>query len=238
MVWATSVTGASPILPTPSRSLPDEFWWYWDRPAAQLPLPGPGVGAAVVVTHVYLSGEHVVLVPRRSALRLPTSVATIPVIHVEVDPARPFAGSTVQVETLRDAVVDAARRGSPPLVQLDFEARKSQREFWRTTVRAIQAQLPAGVQLSVTALASWCYGDRWFADVRVDEVVPMYFRLGRERANYVARSATGVAEPRCALAHGVTDDEPSWPMALPGRRYVFLGRSPYRTVKPLIIQTP
>ena len=223
--WTTVALGSAPE--PPRQNHPTEFWWYWDRPASRLPAPAPGVGAAVVVTHVYLSGRRASRVPRRSALSLPQGVVTVPVVHVEVDPAVPFAGTDEQMRYLGDSVIEAARRGAPFLVQLDFEARKSQREFWRATVRSIKANLPAGVQLSVTALASWCHEDRWLADLPVDEIVPMYFRLGQARANYVARSAAGVGEPRCALAHGVADDEPPWPVKLPGRRYLFLGkRSP------------
>ena len=213
------------------KSFPDEVWWYWDRPAAQLPSPAPGVGAAVVTTHVIFSGEGFVRQPRRSALYLPGDVPTVPVIHVEVDPARPFAGNAAQRDALRDAVIDVVRRGgSTGWVQLDFEARRSQREFWRAAVHAIKAALPASVRLSVTALASWCYGDRWLGDVPADEIVPMYFRLGQTRPSYELRSAGGVTEPRCALAHGVADDEPPWPVALSGRRYVFLGRASRRLI--------
>jgi hypothetical protein len=203
---------------------PKEFWWYWDRPAEQLPLPPPGVGAAVVVTHVFLSGQGYRLQPRRSALPLPDGVATMPVIHVEVDPALPFAGNAAQSDGLRDAVLDAMRRSPTSWVQLDFEARRSQRDFWRTSVLAIKAALPSDVKLSVTALASWCYADRWLGDAPVDEIVPMYFRLIRARHEYVLRSAAGVSEPRCATAYGVADDEPAWLVPLPGRRYVFLGK--------------
>ncbi len=203
---------------------PREFWWYWDRPAAQLPPPAPGVGAAVLVTHVIFSGQGYILQPRRSALRLPQGTATMPVVHVEVDPARAFAANAAQSDALRAAVLDAVRRGSSTWVQLDFEARRSQRAFWRTAVHSIKAALPAGVRLSVTALASWCYGDRWIGDAPVDEIVPMYFRLRQTRRDYILRSAAGVSEARCASAYGVADDEPDWPVALPGRRFVFLGQ--------------
>jgi hypothetical protein len=205
-------------------SSPKEFWWYWDRPAEQLPAPAPGVGAAVLVTHVIFSGQGYAVQPRRSPLRLPYGVATMPVIHVEVDPARPFAANAAQSDALRAAVLDATRRGSSTWVQLDFEARRSQREFWRTAVHSIKAALPSGVRLSVTALASWCYGDRWIGDAPVDEIVPMYFRLKQARHDYIVRSAAGVSEPLCASAYGVADDEPAWSVALPGRRYVFLGQ--------------
>lgn len=212
-------SGAAEYLDTPK-----EFWWYWDRPAEQLPAPAPGVGAAVLVTHVIFSGQGYTLQPRRSALRLPNGIATMPLIHVEVDPARPFAANAAQNDALRAAVLDAVRRGSSTWVQLDFEARRSQREFWRTAVQSIKAALPSGMRLSVTALASWCYGDRWIGDAPVDEIVPMYFRLKQARRDYIVRSAAGVSEARCATAYGVADDEPDWAVPLPGRRYVFLGQ--------------
>lgn len=217
LIGAASASAGAP-------ELPGEFWWYWDRPAAQLPTPAPDVGAAVVVMHVYLSGARASRVPRRSALPLPPGVAVVPVVHVEVDRAVAFAGSEEQMRYLGRTVIDAARRAASGLVQLDFEARKSQREFWRATVGFIKAGLPAGTRLSVTALASWCHEDRWLSGLPVDEIVPMYFRLGRARDDYVARSAAGVGEPRCALAHGLADDEAPWPVKLPGRRYLFLGK--------------
>ncbi|CAN5327346.1 hypothetical protein BH11PSE11_BH11PSE11_29160 [soil metagenome] len=239
--WALPLPEAAPSKTSASivagdRDIPNEFWWYWDRPASQLPSPAAGVGAAVVVTHVYLSGDRALRVPRRSALPLPADVIAIPVIHVEVDPARPFAATVQQRDALRDAVIEAGLRGRPPWVQLDFEARLSQREFWRATVQEIRARLPADIGLSVTALASWCHGDRWLADIVADEVVPMYFRLGSARAAIIARSAAGVAEPRCARAHGVADDEPPWPVALPGRRYVFLGTRPRQAAAKIALE--
>jgi hypothetical protein len=222
LACAVGLFAAAPALR--AQTMPAEMWWYWDRPASQLPMPPAGVGAAVVTSHVYLSGERAVRVSRRSGLRLPPAVMAIPVIHVEVDPALPFAGNTHQRDALRDAVVAQALASRSPWIQLDFEAKQSQRAFWLAATRAIRAGLPADVRLSVTALASWCFSDRWLQQAPVDEVVPMYFRLGKSREALAARSAAGMPEPRCRDAHGVADDEPAWPAALPGRRYVFLGR--------------
>jgi hypothetical protein len=117
-------------------------------------------------------------------------------------------------------------------VQLDFEVRRSQRAFWLEVVQSVRAALPIGVRLSVTALASWCHGDRWLAQAPADEIVPMYFRLGSRRAEFERRTMAGAMDPRCAAAHGVADDEPPWPVALPGRRYVFLGRPSARRWDP------
>jgi hypothetical protein len=210
---------------------PAVWWWYWDRPAAQLPPPPPGTGAAVVARHVILSGSGWQLQTRRSPLPLPPGTPAIPVVHVEVDPAQPFVGNAGQRDALRDALLDVARRADAGWVQLDFEARPSQRAFWRAVVETTHAALPARVRLSVTALASWCHGDRWLGDAPVDEVVPMYFRLGRARATFERRSAAGTPEPLCCHAHGLADDEPPWPVALPGRRYLFLGQQHRRALR-------
>lgn len=223
IAWSVGAAEASTVEPR-------EYWWYWDRPADVLPAPAPGVGVALVVEHVLLSGDQVVVRHRRSALPLPQGVVVMPVVHVEVDPARPFAGIAAQRAALVTLFVDTAQRSPSAWVQLDFEARLSQRAFWQQAVVDIRAALPDEVRLSVTALASWCYGDRWLADVPADEIVPMYFRLGRARADLIRRSAGGPAEPRCATAHGVADDEPAWPVALPGRRFVFLGRQNRPTI--------
>lgn len=203
---------------------PAVWWWYWDRPAAQLPAPPAGVGAAVVARHVILSGAGVRVQTRRSALPLPPGTPALPVVHVEVDPAHPLAGTEGQRAALRDTLLDVARRADSGWVQLDFEARPSQRAFWRAVVEATHAALPPGVRLSVTALASWCHADRWLSGAPVDEVVPMYFRLGRAREAFERRSAAGTPEPLCRAAHGLADDEPPWPVTLPGRRYLFLGQ--------------
>jgi len=121
-----------------AEPLPAEWWWYWDRPASQLPVPRPGVGAAVLTRHVYFSGGRVITVARRSALTLPPGIVSIPLIHVEVDPAQPFAGTDEQRNGLRDVVVAEALARRSPLIQLDFEARQSQRPFWKAAVQAIR----------------------------------------------------------------------------------------------------
>jgi hypothetical protein len=65
-----------------AEPLPAEWWWYWDRPASQLPPPRPGIGAAVLtllkdlstltlnVCHTPLNPEaRIVLTVRPTALQ-------------------------------------------------------------------------------------------------------------------------------------------------------------------------
>jgi hypothetical protein len=58
-------------------------------------------------------------------------------------------------------------------------------------LRAVRATLPAGRELSMTALASWCDTERWLGTAPVDEVVPMLFRMGPVGENPKRRLAEG-----------------------------------------------
>ncbi len=72
---------------------------------------------------------------------------------------------------------DAARPGIQAL-QIDFDARESERAWYRHLLERLRAGLAAGVPLSITALASWCDGDSWMRDLPVSDGVPMLFRMG------------------------------------------------------------
>jgi len=76
--------------------------------------------------------------------------------------------------------VRAARRSTSGWVQLDLEAHPSQRAFYRRLVRDVRTALPASTRLSVTALAWWCRSSDWLDGLAADEVVPMFFRMGRD----------------------------------------------------------
>lgn len=108
---------------------------------------------------------------------------------------------------------------------IDFEARLSQRGFLAEVVRSARRSLPADVALSVTALASWCAGDAWMADLAADEIVPMAFRMARDSAGLrrVLAERGGFDRAGCHDAIGSATDEP-----LPGlksaRQYVFAPR--------------
>ena len=67
-----------------------------------------------------------------------------------------------------------------------MEARPSQRETYLRLVKQIRTTLPTDVRLSVTALAWWCRSDAWMDTLAADEVVPMYFRMGRDAADVIA----------------------------------------------------
>ena len=107
-------------------------------------------------------------------------------------------------------------------LQIDFEATASQRAFYRGLIFELRAALGARVFLSVTALASWCLQDRFMTDWPVDEIVPMFYRLGSEGPKLRDELQRGVdLAPECRRAHGLYTDEPMILPPVPRRLYLF-----------------
>jgi hypothetical protein len=84
------------------------------------------------------------------------------------------------------------------------------------------------VAVSITALASFCAGDRWLDDLPVDEAVPMIFRMGADDRTIKTLLVSGedFREPLCQRSYGISVDEPLAITFKPDRRiYVFNNRS-------------
>ena len=196
--------------------------WMWDRPQLFSSLP-EGTGIAYLHATVRLSGTQSRTIWRQWPLRIAPGVAVIPVVHVALDNLAPSPVDDAQQQAIADALGHAAAHSRSGWVQLDFEARRSQREAYIALLQRLQP-LRANVQLSATALASWCMGDPWLPAGLLDEVVPMYFRMGTESARIRQRlQATGAATvPACRDAAGLLLLGEPW-TALRGlkRRYVF-----------------
>jgi hypothetical protein len=100
----------------------------------------------------------------------------------------------------------------------------SEREFYGQLLQELRQKLPPQIPLSMTALASFCVGDRWLDDLPVDEAVPMIFRMGPDDRRIKTMLANGYdfREPPCRTSYGVAVDEPFAHSLNDGRRlYVF-----------------
>jgi hypothetical protein len=152
--------------------------WLWDE--ALLPA-WSAPEAAVLQRHILLSGDNALTRPRRRWPAMPAFTRVTPVVHVEVSTVNP----PIDIESRRPMIVramlEAAGASTSGWVQLDMEAKPSQREFYRSLVRELRDRLPADVKLSVTALAWWCRSPAWLDNLAADEVVPMFFRMGRDK---------------------------------------------------------
>ncbi|SFQ66729.1 hypothetical protein SAMN05216567_12522 [Variovorax sp. OK605] len=201
---------------------PQTLLWMWDRPQL-FSSPPAGVGIAYLHATVRLSGDQARTIWRQWPLRIAPGVTVVPVVHVTLDNLAPSPVDEAQQQAIAAALEHAAAHNRSGWVQLDFEARRSQREAYAALLERLQPLRERGVRLSATALASWCMGDPWLPAGLLDEVVPMYFRMGADAARIRQRlQATGAATvPACRDAAGLLLGEP-WPV-LGGvkRRYVF-----------------
>jgi hypothetical protein len=118
----------------------------------------------------------------------------------------------------QDEVIQTLRRVSQLSgvlgIQIDFDARESQRAWYAALLREVRADLPQSMPLAITSLVSWCDRDDWIQGLPVDDATPMMFRMG-----------TGVVAPPdflvpvCKGSVGVSTDE--LPARVPNGRRIF-----------------
>lgn len=221
---AVRATGSPAVNRSASMSsLPPVVLWAWER-AEDLRFVKPDeVAIALLSAELLLTSNDVVVKPRRQPLRVPAGADTIAVVRIDTDRKEPPKLSEAQRAKAVEAILSVANSGEWTALQIDFDATASQRAFYRALLSDLRQALPKSLPLSMTALASWCLGDRWLAGLPVDEAVPMLFRMGPERLQVVAHFAQGrdFREPACRNSVGISTDEPVVRLP-PGRRiYVF-----------------
>lgn len=201
-------------------SSPKIFFWAWDEPEDMRALAGRDAGVAYLAATMLLD-KSLRVSPRLQSLRLAPGTPLISVVRVET--RRGFRDAPQLRRALTDAILDVTSRAGTSAVQIDFDATRSEREFYAGVLRDLRTKLPLGTTLSMTALLSWCAHDDWIHALPIDEAVPMYFRLGKEAHNvYNGDSAYAIREPLCSTSAGVATDEPSRNLALANKRvYVF-----------------
>src|SRR6185295_6662730 len=121
------------------------------------------------------------------------------------------------------AISELGSRPNVAMVQVDFDATATERDFYRQLLKGLRGKLPPTTALSITALASWCKGDNWLEDLPVDEAVPMLFRMGVERKQFLSGLAAGetFSSTLCRTTAGVSIDEPPAQLPRVQRLYVF-----------------
>ena len=217
-----ALTLRSDVLPHPQSRLaplPRVTLWAWER-REDLRAIDPRRFAVAYLDQTITIGPSLTRQPRRDALVFPASAARIPVVRIEAG-RNARLDDQVRVDTLRAILLSATQSGIAAL-QIDFDATRSQRAFYRGLLFDVRRQMPAHLPLSITALASWCSHDDWLRDLPIDEAVPMMFRMEPDRR----RAPPGlddflIREPLCRDSVGVSTTEP-WPGNLEGKRiYVF-----------------
>ncbi len=204
--------------------------WAWERPEDLTFLDSHKYGVAFLAQTLTLKGDEVIFNPRHQPLQVPPETKMMAVTRIEsqkITGQRP-ALSANQRQQLVKLILRTLERGRVAAIQIDFDALVSEREFYRALLQDLRTQLPDNVPLSMTALASFCIGDRWLDELPVDEAVPMIFRMGADDRTVKNMLAGGddFREPLCQRSYGIATDEPVDLKFKSGRRvYVFNSRS-------------
>jgi hypothetical protein len=213
--------------PVSATALPPVVAWAWERPADLRTLDAR-IGVAFHAQTIGLDSHGVIRVrPRRHPLQVGAQTRLIAVTRLESATPRPAVLTPRDLDQLATRIAGTGAQPQVVAVQVDFDAVASERPLYRRLLSAVRRRLPRHVPLSMTALASWCAGDRWLRDLPVDEIVPMLFRMGPDDAPYVGiASYPDATAPECRAAIGTSLDEPI-PVRREGRRHYVFNAGPW-----------
>jgi hypothetical protein len=222
--------------PPPVRNRLDEngfprvVLWAWERPEDLKALDANRFAVAFLAQTLALKNDEVILDPRHQPLDVSPETKLIAVTRIESQKTtgQHAALSDAQRHKVAALILQTMRLRNVSAIQIDFDAASSERDFYRALLHDVRAKLPDNLALSMTALASFCVGDPWLADLPVDEAVPMIFRMGADDRSIKTRLSADeeFREPLCQKSYGIALDEPLDIKFKPGRRvYVFNPRS-------------
>ena len=204
--------------------LPQLVLWAWERPEDLRFINPENTSVAFLAGTVQLHGDTVVVRPRLQSLLVPDHAQLIAVVRIEAD--QDAALNRSQIEQTATAIAKTALLPRVMAVQVDFDASRTQRDFYRSLLIGLRRRMGSATPISITALASWCLRDDWISSLPINEAVPMLFRMGAGRNEVVGWLSSGrdFPTPVCRGSLGVSTDEP-WASLPGGRRlYVFNGR--------------
>lgn len=217
------LANTAPLNPQPLTAWPQTILWAWQRPEDLSFINPQRVGVSYLVKTIRLRGDSVVAEPNLNGLRVPAGTRLMACARIETDGVQPPSLSARQAREAASQLASLARFPHAAALQVDFDATRSQRDFYSTLLGELRRRLPRPFPLSITALASWCAGDDWIARLPVDEAVPMLFRMGPDRASILLRLEAGedFEEPLCRQSAGISSDESVPRLPRNRRLYIF-----------------
>ena len=203
--------------------------WAWERPEDLRFLDTDKFAVAFLAQTLILKDQAVYLKARRQVLKVSPKTKLIAVTRIETikNNALTPGLSKAQSDEIVRLVLNTLKLKNVSAIQIDFDAKVSERNFYRVLLNELRNQLPQHIPLSMTALASFCMGDPWIKDLPVIEAIPMSFRMGADEKQVKKFLADGndFSVSLCQKSIGIATDEPLGINFDKSRRlYVFNGR--------------
>jgi hypothetical protein len=197
--------------PDPLPGFPRLVLWAWERPEHLEFLDPHAVGVAFLARTVSWRDGQITARPRLQPLQVPPGTPLMAVVRLESHGVPLPETSAVSGEILKTAATPGVQA-----VQVDFDARLSEREWYTRLLQQLRRGLKPAMPLTMTALASWCDRDGWVDGLPVADAVPMLFRMGAGEP----RDAREFRVPACRASFGISTDE--LPAELPHGRRLFV----------------
>ena len=209
---------------------PQKILWAWERPENLEFINAKQFGVAFLAQTIELTGDEIIINPRRQPLKVSPETKIIAVTRIETSKRtenRATLSEKQQSEVVQN-ILKTLELKNVSAIQIDFDATVSERQFYRKLLNDLRQKLPTDFPISITSLASFCIDDNWIKDLPVDEIVPMIFRLGADEKtvkNYLA-NGNDFKTPICQTSYGIAVDEPvKVNFQTPRRIYFFNVRS-------------
>src|ERR1044072_617465 len=142
---------------------PNQILWAWERPEELEFLDPQQFAVAFLAQTLVLKNDDVEYKPRRQPLKVKPETRLIAVTRIESEKTNgpPTALSPTQRQNLIDLILKTTQANNVAAIQIDFDAVRSEREFYRQLLQDLRQKLPNKVPLSMKALALACCVDRW-----------------------------------------------------------------------------
>lgn len=189
---------------------PPVMVWVWERATDLSGIDPQSTGAAVLISTLTLKGRDIINRGRLQPYVIPDRAYRLAVIRIELDQSDPPVLSVVQRDALSARILLAFAKVKANGLQIDFDAKLRERDFYMGLLQVLRAKLNPAVPLSMTALSSWCLDDVWIRNLPVDEVVPMFFSMGAGTEEGKKRLLTGKISKipqRLSMGFSVADRE-------------------------------
>ena len=189
--------------------------WAWERPENLSYIVPSATGVAYLAETLTLGNGTLQRYPRRQPLYLPPHTPLIAVARIESTGPEPPAAGEVAAE-LAHVASEASGREPIHALQIDFDARAPEHNYYRALLADLRPRLPRAIALQITALVSWCEGDDWLRGLPIASAVPMFFRMGVDPHS----TREHLREPLCRSSLGIATDE--FYVTIPRVRRVFV----------------
>jgi hypothetical protein len=225
-ILASSLLSCQPTTATDSKlkDFPHTILWAWERPEDLSFLNPEQFAVAFLAQTLTLTDNEVRFSPRQQPLKVNPQTRLIAVTRIETE--KYPALSKTQIDEITHLILNTLKLKNVAALQIDFDAKVSQRGFYRELLNQLRAKIPPALPLSITALASFCLSDPWIKDLPVDEAIPMIFRMGADnnKVKTLLKNGKDFSIPLCQQSYGIATDEPLTMNFDKARRmYVFKG---------------